>query len=318
MFFCGGNIFMKVLVLMGGTSEEREVSMRSGNAVYDALKSAGYAVERLILDQNNLNQIEIIKPDVVFIALHGKFGEDGTIQGYLELIGIPYTGSGVTTSAICMDKVISKKLFAYEQIPTADFTVLSKSEYLKEREQIENKLLQMIGLPVVVKPATQGSSIGTVIVKNQMDLIPALEQAFAYDREILIEKFIEGTEVTVAVLGNNSPRVLPVIEITSENEFYDYQSKYTQGMCHHIIPARIDDNLTRQIEAICLRTYQVMGCRGVARIDIMIDKAGNTYVLEVNTIPGMTEMSLVPDAAKAAGISFEQLVDELIKLAFQD
>ena len=309
---------MKVLVIMGGTSEEREISLRSGSAVYDALKSSGHNVEQLILNHDNLNRIEIIKPDVVFIALHGKFGEDGTIQGYLELMGVPYTGSGVATSAICMDKVISKKLFAYEQIPTPDFIVLQKLEYVNNREQIEDKLLQMMGLPVVVKPSTQGSSIGTVMVRNQMDLIPALEQAFAYDREILIEKFIEGTEVTVAVLGNSSPRVLPVIEITSENEFYDYQSKYTQGMCHHIIPARIDDNLTRQIEEICLRTYQIMGCRGVARIDIMIDKTGNPYVLEVNTIPGMTEMSLVPDAAKAAGISFEQLVDELIKLALQD
>jgi len=309
---------MKVLVIMGGTSEEREVSLRSGNAVYDALKLSGYSVERLVLNHDNLNQIEIIKPDVAFIALHGKFGEDGTIQGYLELMGIPYTGSGVAASAICMDKVISKKLFAYEQIPTADFIVLQRHEYVNNRDQIAEKLLQMMGLPVVVKPATQGSSIGTVIVKNQMDLIPALEQAFAYDREILIEKFIEGTEVTVAVLGNSSPRILPVIEITSENEFYDYQSKYTQGMCHHIIPARIEEGQIRQIEEICLRTYQSMGCRGVVRIDIIIDKTGNPYVLEVNTIPGMTEMSLVPDAAKAAGMSFEQLVDELIKLAFQD
>ncbi|MDD3853485.1 MAG: D-alanine--D-alanine ligase [Syntrophomonadaceae bacterium] len=309
---------MKVLVIMGGTSEEREVSLRSGNAVYDALKSLGYSVEQLILNHDNLNQIESIKPDVVFIALHGKFGEDGTIQGHLQLMGIPYTGSGVATSAICMDKVISKKIFAYEQIPTADFLVLQKHEYINDRDKIEDSILKRMGLPMVVKPSTQGSSIGTVIVKSKMDLIPALEQAFAYDREILIEKFIEGTEVTVAVLGNNSPRVLPVIEITSENDFYDYHSKYTQGMCHHIIPARIDDDLARQIEAICLRTYQVMGCRGVARIDVMTDNKGNPFVLEVNTIPGMTEMSLVPDAARAAGISFEQLVDELIKLALTD
>lgn len=309
---------MKVLVIMGGTSEEREVSLRSGKAVYDALKALGYSVENLILNQNNLNQIEIIKPDVIFLALHGKFGEDGTIQGYLELLGIPYTGSGVTTSAICMDKVISKKIFAYEQIPTADFIVLQKHEYINERDKLESTILNCMGLPLVVKPSTQGSSIGTVIVKRKLDFIPALEQAFAYDREILIERFIEGIEVTVTVLGNNSPRVLPVIEITSENEFYDYQSKYTQGMCHHIIPARIDDDQTRQVEAITLRTYQVMGCRGLARIDIIIDKEGNPFVLEVNTIPGLTEMSLVPDAARAAGISFEQLIDELLKLAFQD
>ncbi|MGR6836025.1 D-alanine--D-alanine ligase [Syntrophomonas erecta] len=308
---------MKVLVLMGGTSAEREVSLRSGRAVYHALKQAGYEAIELDFTGNNLGEISKINPDVVFIALHGKQGEDGTVQGHLELLGIPYTGSGVATSAVCMDKILTKKLLDYDGIPTADFMIVSRSQYELDPTNIECEIAQQLGIPVVIKPATQGSSIGTVIVRNTADIREAFQQAFVYDHDVLVEEFIDGTEITVAIIGNENAQVLPIIEITSENEFYDYESKYTQGMCHHIIPARIAEEIAAQANLIAQKAYQAMGCRGFARVDIMIDQQGNPYVLEINTIPGMTEMSLVPDAARAAGIEFVQLVDKIIKLALE-
>lgn len=308
---------MKVLVLMGGTSAEREVSLQSGRAVYHALKQAGYEAIELDFTGDNLGEINKINPDVVFIALHGKQGEDGTVQGHLELLGIPYTGSGVATSAVCMDKILTKKLLDYDGIPTADFLIVSRSQYELDPTNIESEIAQQLGIPVVIKPATQGSSIGTVIVRNTADIREAFQQAFVYDHDVLVEEFIDGTEITIAIIGNENVQVLPIIEITSENEFYDYESKYTQGMCHHIIPARIAEEITAQANLIARKAYQAMGCRGFARVDIMIDQQDNPYVLEINTIPGMTEMSLVPDAARAAGIEFVQLVDKIIKLALE-
>lgn len=304
----------KVLVIMGGLSEEREVSLNSGRGVYEALMEKGYDAVTLDLSRDNLGKISEIAPDVVFIALHGRYGEDGTVQGLLDLLGIPYTGSGVAASAICMDKIITKKLLIYEGFPTPDFVVLKRNSFMKDN-LVLGSIIKRFGLPVVVKPATQGSSIGTYIVKEDNALLDAIQKAFELDREVLVEKFIEGDLLTVAVLGNDHPRVLPVIEIVSHNDFYDYESKYTPGMCEHIIPARISDELNQRIEGIAADCYQAMGCRGTARIDFMVDKEGNPYILEVNTIPGMTGMSLVPDAARAVGISYADLVEVLVNLA---
>lgn len=303
----------KVVVLMGGESSEREVSLRSGQAIYNALKNKGYNVIALDMNKNSIGELKEINPDVAFLALHGKKGEDGTVQGMLEVMGIPYTGSGVACSAICMNKVLAKKMFSYENVPTANFAIMNKNTF--DSETNINELIDLIGLPMVVKAATQGSSIGTYIVRDEKSILPAIEKAFDYDWEIIIEKFIDGIELTASIIGNENPTVLPLIEITAENEFYDYESKYTPGMCHHIIPARIPEAAQEKINEISKKVYVSLGCRGFARIDFMMDKNNNPYVLEVNTIPGMTEMSLVPDAARAAGISFEDLADKILKSA---
>lgn len=307
---------MKVLVLMGGASSEREVSLRSGKAVLDALLKLGYEAEGLDPKPEALAEIPEKKPDLVYIVLHGKFGEDGTIQGYLDLLGIPYTGSGVACSAICMDKILTKKLLGYEGLPTADFVTFHKNSF-DSGSLVVDSLVKKLGLPLVIKAATQGSSIGTYIVKEAFSIPQAIKDAFAYDDQVLVEKFIDGVQLTVTVVGNDKLKVFPVIEITAENEFYDYESKYTPGMSTHIIPARIDENLRQKVQTISEAAYRAAGCRGVSRVDVMIDKQGNPYILEINTIPGMTETSLVPDAARAIGVSFEDLVDEQVKLALE-
>ena len=305
-----------VLVLMGGTSEEREVSLRSGKAVYEGLREAGYEVEALDFTPETIHRIKEISPDVVFITLHGKNGEDGTVQGYLELLGIPYTGSGVLASAVCMNKVITKKLCSFEGLPTADFQVIKKRGF--NRDSFNSALLmEDFGLPLVVKPATQGSSVGTSIVRESKNIVPALELAFSLDEEILVEKFIAGTELTVTVLGKDSLKTLPVIEIVPKNEYYDYESKYMPGMSDHIIPARISEPEREKVEEISCKAYEAVGCRGYARIDLILDREGNPYILEINTLPGMTGTSLVPDAARAAGIKFPELLDFFVKMALE-
>lgn len=309
---------MRVMVLMGGTSAEREISLRSGTAVLEALKRAGHQPKGLDFNCDSFAAIKEYNPEVVFIALHGKPGEDGSVQGLLDLLNIPYTGSGLAASAICIDKVLTKKFLAVEGIPTARYEIVNQNIYTGAPQEICGDLAKKLGMPLVVKPPTQGSSIGTMIVRDPSQIGPALEQAFCYGREVLVEAYIAGSEVTVAVLGNEDLQVLPIIEITSVNEFYDYDSKYTQGKCEHIIPARIEMQTQQRIEALAAQTYQVLNCRGFARVDFRIDENGNPFVLEVNTVPGMTEMSLVPDAARAAGIGFEELVDLIVKLALDN
>lgn len=301
---------------MGGESQEREVSLRSGQAVSNALQNNGYETVTLDFTRESLHKVIEINPDVVFIALHGKKGEDGTVQGFLDLLDIPYTGSGVAASAIGMNKILSKKMFTVENIPTADYLILDK-HFLDQAEVNIDALIEKIGLPMVIKAATQGSSIGTYIVRSREMIEKAIRDALDFDLEILVEKFIDGVEITASVIGNQTAVVLPLIEITSVNEFYDYESKYTPGMCSHIIPARIDGSARMKIEEIAAKTYEAFHCQGFARIDFIVDQKGEPYVLEVNTVPGMTEMSLVPDAARAAGMDFEQLVDHLVKLALE-
>ena len=307
----------KILVLMGGFSEEREVSLRSGTAVLNALIKLGYDAKALDLKSNSVQDIVDYQPDLVFLALHGKDGEDGTVQGLLEILNLRYTGPGVASSAIGINKVLTKKLLTYEGIPTAPFTILKKDKFNCTSSEVQT-LAQTIGLPMVVKSATQGSSIGTYIVRQASDITEAIRAAFFYDPEVLVEKYIDGMEVTSTVIGNDNTEVLPLIEITSANEFYDFQSKYTPGMCNHIIPARVPEHIHDKIAQLSQRVYKSLSCRGFARVDYIIDKDGNPFVLEINTIPGMTEMSLVPDAARAAGINFEELVDKIVKLGLEN
>ena len=303
----------KIALLMGGRSSEREISIKTGKQISWTLAEQGYKVREIDPARDLVKDLEDFQPDVVFIALHGRYGEDGTIQGLLEILGYPYTGSGVLSSALCMDKVTSKKVMLYEEIPTPSFKVV-KTEKL-DQDTVEN-MIKKLGLPLVVKPVREGSTLGITIVKEADELIKAITEALKYDQTVLVEEFIDGIELTAAVLGTKDPQALPLIEIVSETGFYDYTAKYSPGMSHHIIPARISPETTKQVKELAVRTYKAMDCHQYSRVDFMISKEGKPYVLEVNTIPGMTETSLFPDAAKAAGISFAQLVSLLVDEAF--
>ena len=308
---------LRIVVVCGGISSEREVSLRSGKAVFEALGRSGYKNITLFdLTRENLDELLNIHMDLAFLALHGKGGEDGAIQGMLSLAGIPYTGSDIEASAICINKIRTKELLAYAGLPTPKFISLSASEALNEKQRTE-ELITRLGLPMVLKSPCEGSSIGVFIAKSQDEVLFAMREVFKYGNELLAEQFLCGMELTLPILGNNDPIVLPTVEITSENEFYDYTAKYTQGMCHHIIPARISDELKDEIGEIGKRAYKVLGCTGLSRIDFMLDKQNSPMIIEVNTLPGMTDMSLFPDSARHAGISFEDLVDRIVVLALE-
>lgn len=303
----------KVAVLLGGRSSEREISIRSGKQISKALSESGYLVREIDPAENLVQSLEEFSPDVVFIALHGKYGEDGTIQGLLEMLGFVYTGSGVLASALAMDKVMTKKILKYEGIETPPFYIFNEEELRNGNLKKETiSAIEQIGLPMVIKPARQGSTIGISVARNETDLEKAIDDALLYDTKIFGEKFIEGVEVTASVLGATQPQVLPLIEIVSETGFYDYTAKYSQGLSHHIIPARISPQAARKVEEMALKTFKALDCRQFARVDFIVGKDNTVYVLEVNTIPGMTELSLFPDAAKAAGISFGQLVSKIV------
>lgn len=307
----------KVAVLLGGRSSEREISISSGKQISKALSESGYLVREIDPAENLVQSLEDFSPDVVFVALHGKHGEDGTIQGLLEMLGFVYTGSGVLASALAMDKVMTKKILIYEGIVTPPFYIFNGEELKKgnlERE-IANAVAQ-IGLPMVIKPARQGSTIGISVARSEAELEMSINEALQYDTKIFGEKFIEGVEVTASVLGSTKPQVLPLIEIVSETGFYDYTAKYSKGLSHHIIPARISPQAAGKVEEMALKTFKALDCRQFARVDFIVGKDDTAYVLEVNTIPGMTELSLFPDAAKAAGISFSQLVSKLVDEAW--
>ncbi|MBE6700895.1 MAG: D-alanine--D-alanine ligase [Ruminococcaceae bacterium] len=305
----------KIMVVCGGTSTEREVSLRSGKAVFEGLKRAGFSDLSLFdLKEDNMSEIVEAHPDCVFIALHGKGGEDGCIQGMLELAGIRYTGPDVSTSAICMNKIRTKQILKSSLIPTANFTFKRKDE-CEDIVALCDELTKKIGLPMVLKSPCQGSSIGVVMVKKKEEIPEAVKEIFIYGDELLAEEFLTGVELTLPIMGNSDLTILPDIEITSEREFYDYTAKYTSGLCHHIIPSRISDEERKAVVEIGERTYRELGCRGFSRIDFIIDKVKGPMVIEVNTVPGMTEMSLFPDSAKYAGISFEELVTRILSYA---
>ena len=307
----------KVLVLMGGISTEREISLKSGTAVAKALADAGYIVETLDIKKDNISEITKSNPDVVYLALHGKGGEDGCIQGMLEWMGIPYTGPGVTASAVCMDKVLTKRMLVQSGIPTPKSVEYKKSE-CEDIKVLAKELVSELGLPMVLKAPCQGSSIGVVIVRDENSIADAVEEVFKYDDTLLAEQFVSGVEVSVPVIGNKDLEVLPIIEIVPVSEFYDFHSKYTPGMSQHIIPARISSEAEEKVRYFAKKAYEKTGCRGVSRIDFIIDESNNPYAIEINTIPGMTETSLVPDSAKNMGMTFPNLVDKIVKLALEN
>lgn len=300
----------RIGVLMGGLSAEREVSLRSGRAVCEALKSKGYDVVPIDVDRDVVYQLSESKVELVFIALHGPLGEDGTVQGLLEMLGIPYTGSGVLPSALAMDKIATKKILAYNGLPIPAFREVDARDPTGAQA-----VSAELGLPLVVKVPTQGSSIGVYIVDREEDLrLRIKETAADFGPRLLVEQFIDGIELTAAVLGNARPVVLPLIEIVSATGKYDYESKYTPGLSDHIIPPRVSSAVQEAVSSFALQAYRALGCRGFARVDFIVS-ATQPFILEINTIPGLTDVSLFPDAARAAGLLFPDLVEKLVQLA---
>lgn len=310
----------KVAVLMGGRSAEREVSLSTGNQIADSLDREKYEV--YTLDTNELPKLVTMsateRPDVIFIALHGPGGEDGTVQGFLEVLGIPYTGSGVLASALAMDKVRCKAMLSTENIILPLDIVFHRHDTERLRRS-GREVAQNLDFPVIVKPSQQGSTYGCTVVENEAGIEPALREAFRYDTTALVEQRLTGTEITVGVLGNNAVTALPIIEIVSKGGFFDYEAKYSQEegvAAEEIVPARISPDAAEEAREIALRCHRLLGCRGMSRTDMFVTEDG-VVTLEVNTIPGMTPTSLLPKAAAAAGISFPQLLDGLITLALE-
>lgn len=332
---------MKVAVLFGGTSAERDVSLASGAEVVKALRRAGHDVvavdtatgvlagerEAQLLKsgvspvppgREQLDMLATGDPtaitkapelegvDVLFLALHGGAGEGGTLQALLDLVGIPYTGSGMLGSAMAMDKDITKRLLRDAGVPTAEWLMAPASA-----EEVESKL----GYPVVVKPSKQGSTVGLSVVKERGDLAAAVERAFDYDDEVMLERFVPGRELTVPVVGDEA---LPVGEIISKNEIFDYEAKYQPGLAEEIFPAEIPDAVTREAQRLALETHRVLKLEGFSRVDFRMDPDGGLWCLEVNTLPGMTSNSLVPKSARAAGLSFEALCERICELAIEE
>lgn len=342
---------IRVAVLMGGVSSERDISLSTGKQIIDNLSREKYDVfgvdtarlpgaevkylkgsdteiaavaqaRESLAASTQLAPLSAIqsngadKADVALIALHGRFGEDGTIQGMLELLGLPYVGSGVLASALAMDKVMAKKVLAASGVkvpPSVDFT---GHNCRWDTGSVEKAVLEM-GYPVMVKPSRQGSTIGMAKVNAPEELNNAIKEALSYDEQITVEKFIKGTELTVGVLGNREPFALPVVEIVPLKGFYDYEAKYTPGATEEIVPARIGDEVTARAQDLGVESHNALGCRGMSRVD-MILAGDDLYVLEINTIPGMTPTSLLPTAAAAAGIPFPRLLDMLIDYALEE
>jgi len=327
---------LKIAVLMGGTSAERDVSLASGIRITEALRARGHEVVAVdtvsglltAADEQRLlagGVVKTIPPDtkalvrmnaamqgtlralptadVLFLALHGGQGEDGTLQALLDLTGVPYTGSGHLASALAMDKDLSKHLFRAAGVPTADWLMAPATP-----EQVEATL----GFPVIVKPSKQGSTVGLSIVRTRAELQPAIDEAFVHDDEVMIEQFIAGRELTVGVLGDET---LPVGEIIPKHEIYDYECKYTPGMAVEEFPARLTDDETKTVQSLARKAFVALKLRGYARIDFRMSPDGTFYCLEANTLPGMTQTSLIPQAAAAAGISFPELCDRIVQLA---
>ena len=337
---------MRVAVLMGGTSAERDVSLASGRAVARALRDIGHEVleidgargsdqgpmdapslregirreppepddrsaasHRLVFEAVQL--LTSLDTEVVFIALHGAPGEDGTVQGMLQLAGLPYTGSGVLASTLAMDKGMSKTVFNERGIRTPTWFPLSADDGASG-EHLSRRIEELFGFPAVVKPNNQGSTVGLSIVEHPHELVRAVEKAAAYSEEILVEQYIAGRELTVSILGDEA---LPVVEIHPEHGVYDYECKYTKGKSHYSVPADLDEEVAARTRDMGLEAFRAVKCHGFGRVDVRLDEEKRSYCLEVNTIPGMTETSLVPKAAEAVGITFPQLVERIIQLA---
>jgi D-alanine-D-alanine ligase len=299
-------------VLMGGVSSERDVSLRSGLAVVDALKKTGCTIVPIEIKSHEREQIisdlRLAEIQLAFVALHGKFGEDGTIQSILEDLEIPYTGSGIRASACAFNKVTTQRTLRACGLPVADFFVADAVDL--DVDAIVDALKEF---PLVVKPSCEGSSFGVTVVHSKADFPSALNEAFRYGNEIIVEKFIAGRELTVGILDHE---VLPIVEICPSKQFFDFEAKYQKGLTDYIIPAQLSDGLTQRVGEIALKAHQAVGCEGYSRVDFRLDHANQPFILEINTIPGFTETSLFPKAARQAGIDFSDVCLKLIQLAY--
>jgi len=293
----------RIGVLMGGRSAEREVSLKTGAAVFAALHRLGEEAVAIDVDATVAERLIRDRIDLAFIALHGRYGEDGAMQGLLEVLGIPYTGSGILASALGMDKMVSRHLFQAEELPVPRYVRVTRDEPMGPLP---------FSYPVVVKPNSEGSSVGVSIVAQPQALSAALDLAWGFDRQVLIEGFIPGKEVQVGILRD---RALGAIEIRSKTAFYDYTAKYTPGMSEHIFPAPLAPPVYARTMEVGLRAFRALGCAGYGRVDCLVDEGGTPYVLEVNTLPGMTETSLLPEIARGMGIGFDELIREIVAAA---
>lgn len=294
----------KIGVLMGGLSAERSVSMQTGEAVLAALDGRGYHVVPIFVDRDVDLVLRQSAIDVAFIALHGRYGEDGCIQGLLELLGIPYTGSDVLASALAMHKVKAKEIFRLRNLPTPPYYVLTRAHEADIPARHGD-----FGFPAVVKPVGEGSSVGVELVGDMDELVAACERAFCFDSELLVERYIRGQEISVAVLGD---RPLGAVEVVPREPFYDFSAKYSRGATEYYIPPRVSPQRYRGCLAQAARAHQALGCSGATRVDMILSDTGNEYILEVNTLPGLTPTSLLPKIAAAAGIAFDELCEAIL------
>jgi D-alanine-D-alanine ligase len=306
---------VKVAVLKGGPSLERQVSLRSGARVEDALDRLGHTVVPIDVAADLIEQLENARPDVAFLALHGRGGEDGTVQELLDIMGIPYTGSGVLACMRSVDKVLTKHLLVEAGLPTPEFFAFSETAFRElgaadALPAIEERL----AFPIVVKPAAQGSALGVKFARTAQDVPAALVAAFSYDSRVLLERHVAGRDIAVSILDGEA---LPVVEaVPRDEDFYDFESRYEIGRTDFVCPAGLSAEGTARAQELALETYKLLGCRGFARVDLMVeDGTGDELVLEVNAIPGLTETSLLPMAAEAAGISFDELIGRIVDLA---
>jgi len=297
----------RIAVLMGGQSAEREISLRSGQAVWTALGRKGYDAAPLDVDGSVGARLRDVQARIAFIALHGPGGEDGTMQGMLEVLRIPYTGSGVQACAVAIDKALTKVLLQYYGIPVPRGVVRTQPDRT-------TSLPRGFRLPVVIKPVSEGSTLGITIVRRSRDLPAGFEAAFKYGPAVLIEEYIEGRELTVGILNNQA---LPVVEIIPKDGFYDFAAKYTPGASVYTVPAPLSSRQTTLIQRLALEVHRHLGCRGATRVDFRLDRKGRPFVLEINTVPGMTETSLLPMAARAARLSYEDLVEAMLVSAVE-
>jgi D-alanine-D-alanine ligase len=303
----------KIAVLMGGRSGEREVSLRSGKNVLDALKRQGLDAVGIDVDIDVASELRNKRADVAFIILHGRYGEDGTIQGLLEMMDIPYTGSGVMSSALAMHKIYSKKIFQQEGIATPEYCWVKSEDDPKKGAQ---EAIDLLDLPLVIKPPEEGSSLGVTIAKSESQAVKDIMTGHKKYGQVMAERFVEGMNVTVGMLGcGPATRALPVLELVPKNEFYDYHAKYTSGMTEFHVPARLPGNIYKKVQQETLAAHHALGCHGWSRVDAIVDRSGTVYILEVNTAPGMTDLSDLPAEAKAEGTEYDQVVLEILDSA---
>jgi D-alanine-D-alanine ligase len=311
----------KIAVLAGGSSFERQVSLRSGARVEDALERLGHEVVAIDAGQDLIRRLRDERPDAAFVAMHGRDGEDGTIQELLEILAVPYTGSGVPACVRAMDKVLTKHLLLEHGLPTPQFFAFNQTAFreLGAADALP-AIEQRLAFPIVVKPSSQGSALGIKFARTAADVPAALIAAFSYDAKVLLERHIDGRDLAVSVLdGPDGPVALPVVEAVptgGEDDFYDFQARYEIGRTEFICPAELPDAVTARAQQLALRTYELLGCYGFGRVDLMLDAAGDLYVLEANPIPGLTETSLLPQAAEEAGVGFDELVGRILESAF--